>query len=274
MNTKHVTEAVNQKTHKNADCGPSLVPPPGVPEWPGSGRSTLSANPVLEPGGRKAEDRAHWGVASRQWDFYPYSLVTTGRVPGTGAKVTVRLQGSRTRAQAEKQLLRALQALAVGQEQGQSEARQLGGQSCLGGQVWLPCGGRAGGPGDSRRAAPGRALGRRRAGGTALTSPGWTPCPPAGRRTGGAGPAGVRSSRRSASCFQGSDRRPGSSRPRPGEKTAAATTPAQSYRRGFSGGRTPRPRPLVSPSTGLSPSGMEPRLAWAPGRQLRALQVS
>lgn len=147
MNTKHVTEAVNQKTHKNADCGPSLVPPRGVPEWPGSGRSTLSANPVLEPGGRKAEDRVHWGVASRQWDFYPYSLVTTGRVPGTEAKVTVHLQGSRTRAQAEKQLLRALQALAVGQGQGQgqSEARQLGGQSCLGGQVWLPCGGLAGG---------------------------------------------------------------------------------------------------------------------------------
>ena len=59
--------------------------------------------------------------------------------------MTVRLQGSRTRAQAEKQLLRALQALAVGQGQGQSEARQLGGQSCLGGQVWLPCGGLAGG---------------------------------------------------------------------------------------------------------------------------------
>ena len=102
-------------------------------------------------------------------------------------------------------------ALAV-QGRGQREARQPGGQSCPGGGggcPWLLPRGLTGLLQDnSQPASPSQAPGRWRAGGTAPTSPGPRPCPPAGRRTGAVGPAGAHSSRRSASCLQESDHRP------------------------------------------------------------------
>lgn len=58
---------------------------------------------------------------------------------------------------------------------------------------------------DSQPAASSQEPGCLPAGGTALPSLGPRPCPPAGRQTGAADPAGAHSSRRSASCLQRRD---------------------------------------------------------------------
>lgn len=77
-------------------------------------------------------------------------------------------------------------------------------------------------------AAPRRAAGRPPSGGTARTSPGRRPCPPAGRRTGAGGLAGARSSGRSASCS--------------GQATGAREPAGLAGREGGSPGPSPRPQ--------------------------------
>lgn len=123
---------------------------------------------------------------------------------------------------------------------------------------------------NSQHAALGWAPGCWPAGETALTSPGPRPCPPAGHQNGAAGRAGVHSSQRSASCFRMSNR--GHETVRPGERTAATSTPSEQAR-GSSGTSTTRPRPLVSSPSGLSPSGIHVRAKTGPDPWPQAIQM-